>query len=360
MANLSITYPNFIAGTVISSTEVDTNNSDIQTYINNRNSGTTAWDQVKSTAQIQAHVTTEQLLLGNPAGNYTVITSPAPSAARTYTIPDAGGSASFVMTAGAQTISGATTFADQKLLLQETGGTDVVTINVASLGASRAYTVPDAGAAASFIMTAGAQTISGAKTFANQTLLLQETGSTDVVTINVASLAAGRAYTLPDAGGSATFAFIDAVQTFTARQQNSAQPCFSVQNSSDRTDVTGDGTDYTVVFDTEIFDQASNFASNTFTAPATGKYMLNAYGILSGLLSGHTSIQWRIVTSNRTYEAYYQLGTYGYGRVTPHLSVVADMDVNDTATVHCIVSGGTKVVDILGTGSSTFSGYLAA
>lgn len=70
--------------------------------------------------------------------------------------------------AGAETITGAKTFQDQMLKLQETGSTDVVTINVAALSASRAYTVPDAGGAASFVMTAGTQTISGTKTFDGQ------------------------------------------------------------------------------------------------------------------------------------------------------------------------------------------------
>lgn len=49
-----------------------------------------------------------QLLAANSAGNFiTSITNASQAAARTYTIPDAGASASFLMTAGAQTITGA-------------------------------------------------------------------------------------------------------------------------------------------------------------------------------------------------------------------------------------------------------------
>ena len=44
MADLSITTPDFTAGTKILSSEVDTNNSDITSYINARNQGNTDWD----------------------------------------------------------------------------------------------------------------------------------------------------------------------------------------------------------------------------------------------------------------------------------------------------------------------------
>jgi hypothetical protein len=110
--------------------------------------------------------TTNQLVLGTT--NTVTISSTAPAASRVYTMPDVGGAADFIFTAGAQTITGAKTFASSALLLQEAGSTDVVTIAVAALAASRIYTVPDAGGAASFVMTAGTQTVSGAKTFDTQ------------------------------------------------------------------------------------------------------------------------------------------------------------------------------------------------
>lgn len=165
MANLVITN-SFSPNTTILSAQVNTNYSDISTYVNNRNSGTTAWDNVKSVAGITIQATTDQLVLGTT--NTITITSPAPSSSRTITIPDPGASASFILTTTAQTITGAKTFADQTLLLQETGSTDVITINVASLAASRAYTLPDAGGSASFVMTAGTQSIAGVKTFSSQ------------------------------------------------------------------------------------------------------------------------------------------------------------------------------------------------
>ena len=53
------------------------------------------------------------LLAADSAGNFaTVITNASQAAARTYTIPDAGASASFLMSEGAQTVNGVKTFGD--------------------------------------------------------------------------------------------------------------------------------------------------------------------------------------------------------------------------------------------------------
>jgi hypothetical protein len=113
MADLSIPTPTFVAGNTIVASETNANNSAIVTYINNRQNGTTAFDQVKSAAQIQAQALTAQLRLGNPSAFNTIITSPAPTATRTVTLPDAGGDSSFVLTGGTQTISGIKTFDGQ-------------------------------------------------------------------------------------------------------------------------------------------------------------------------------------------------------------------------------------------------------
>ena len=62
-------------------------------------------------------------------------------------------------------------------------------------------------------------------------------------------------------------------------------------------------TDVTVLFQTEIFDIGSNFASNTFTAPVTGKYQLNAHIRWDSLNTAHDyvvvtlSLQIMLITS---------------------------------------------------------------
>lgn len=61
-----------------------------------------------STAVLTIAATTNQFVLGTT--NTVTINAAAPAASRVYTIPDAGTTASFVMTQGTQTIVGATTF----------------------------------------------------------------------------------------------------------------------------------------------------------------------------------------------------------------------------------------------------------
>jgi len=133
-----------------------------------------------------------------------------------------------------------------------------------------------------------------------------------------------------------------------------SQPCFLVLAAA-ATDVTGDGTDYTMVWTTEVFDQGNNFASNTFTAPVTGHYFLQAGTRLTGIATVASPLSLSIVTSNKTYFFYDQAATKtGTGA---QMSVIADMDAGDTATVHAYVATGSKVVDIGGEDYSFFSGY---
>ncbi len=54
-----------------------------------------------------------------------------------------------------------------------------------------------------------------------------------------------------------------------------SNPAFLARNSVTDSNVTGNGTEVTIDFDTEVFDQGGDFASDTFTAPVTGRYQLN-------------------------------------------------------------------------------------
>lgn len=125
-----------------------------------------------------------------------------------------------------------------------------------------------------------------------------------------------------------------------------SQPSFLVTNATGATDITGDGTAYTVLWPTEVFDQANNFASNTFTAPVTGRYLLSVSILVRGLTSSHSPIVLALVTSNREYRSTYIGGTTTLTSIPMHICVLADMAAAQTATVVLTVSGGTKVVDI--------------
>ena len=62
------------------------------------------------------------------------------------------------------------------------------------------------------------------------------------------------------------------------------QSAFYAYLAADKNNVTGDGTIYTIPFDTELFDRNSDFNTGTgvFVAPVTGIYHLSASVLLLG------------------------------------------------------------------------------
>lgn len=141
-------------------------------------------------------------------------------------------------------------------------------------------------------------------------------------------------------------------------------PRFLANVPSTVTNQTGNGAQATVGF-SEIYDDNNNFASNTFTAPVTGRYQLNANVALDALSTAATLVSLRIVTSNRTYLLQKGLNPKAGGLQTAiSNSVVVDMDAGDTATVTIQVDGmAGNTVSIIGNASTmwtTFSGHLVS
>tara|TARA_Y100000310_G_C20701853_1_gene830724 strand:+ start:393 stop:1964 length:1572 start_codon:yes stop_codon:yes gene_type:complete len=128
---------------------------------------------------------------------------------------------------------------------------------------------------------------------------------------------------------------------------STSQPAFLAHNSSIDSNVTGAGTAATVDFDTEIFDQGSNFASDTFTAPVTGRYLLSTSVRYSGGSGASTSTFIFFISSNRIYERLKLPAAISSDGL--NLSAVIDMDANDTVFVRLIVNGeASNVIDING------------
>ena len=108
----------------------------------------------------------------------------------------------------------------------------------------------------------------------------------------------------------------------------------------------------TIEFDSEVYDQNSDFdtSSYRFTAPITGRYLINfsLYGL--NLDAGANYIEPFIFTSNRSYYT----GTFdpdngdGYDLNYKNFqgSVVADMDANDIVTVIVTQGGGNAQMDV--------------
>lgn len=138
------------------------------------------------------------------------------------------------------------------------------------------------------------------------------------------------------------------------------QSAFSAYLGTTSTDATGDGTTLTVPFDTEIFDVNADFASNTYTCPATSKVQLN-FSVLLQQATTAMSVNFILSTSNNSYNNNNQASMFA-GNNQYNYSVLADMDAGDTAFVRVVVTGGAKVVDIFGTAAdprTQFNGYIA-
>ena len=76
-----------------------------------------------------------------------------------------------------------------------------------------------------------------------------------------------------------------------------AQPAFLVIPATAQNNVATSAV--TVVFGTEIFDVGGNFASNTFTAPVTGKYQFNISLQVNNVDTAASYVQIILKTSNR-------------------------------------------------------------
>jgi len=138
------------------------------------------------------------------------------------------------------------------------------------------------------------------------------------------------------------------------------QPAFLVRPSSTQSNIAANAAQTQIVFGTEIFDQGSNFASNIFTAPVTGRYQFNLTLYLTGFDVSASYYAMYITTSNNNYELINSGSVSGASDPAYRgfgWSCLADMDANDTAQIHITQSGGAAQTDV--TIYSRFSGFLA-
>jgi hypothetical protein len=169
--------------------------------------------------------------------------------------------------------------------------------------------------------------------------------STDSLTIGLGSALGTTSHMVIDAAGHIT---------------KPLQSAFLVRPASEQSNIAVSSA-VTIVFGTEVFDQNADFASNTFTAPVTGRYQLSANIRLNNTDSASDYYRIELSTSNRTY---WQLFDPDFGQDaafwTVTISVLVDMDASDTAIVRVTQGGGTQQTDIdANNGYTTFSGFLA-
>ena len=220
--------------------------------------------------------TSSQLIFGTT--NTTTISATAPSASRIFTIPDAGSDVEFVMAGGTQTIAGAKTFSSAVTINPTTnqlvlGVTNTTTISSTAPSASRTYTIPDAGSNVEFVMAGGTQTIAGAKTFSSAVTINPTTnqivlGVTNTTTISSTAPSASRTYTIPDAGSNVQFVMAGGSQTIAGDK--------TFTGTTTTVDVVSSGSLNSLNMNTRNLIINGNFdvwqRGTSFTSPANGTY----------------------------------------------------------------------------------------
>lgn len=136
---------------------------------------------------------------------------------------------------------------------------------------------------------------------------------------------------------------------------------FSAVNAVNQENIATDA-NVQIDFGTEIADEGGNFASSTFTAPVTDKYILSCALSPSNVDQASSAIVLCINTSNRAY--YYRFDPSKFSGDIPNgfplaFSVVADMDALDTAYVFVRQYGGTAQMDF-DSGTAYFMGSIIA
>ena len=137
------------------------------------------------------------------------------------------------------------------------------------------------------------------------------------------------------------------------------QPAFCVNPSAVQYN-NAVGSTVTITLDNERFDNNADFASNTFTAPVTGRYQFQAMMRYDDPDRDADYHQLILNTSNQVYVTTYDLGPLAsdpnYWMF--YINVTVDMDASDTAYLQFYQYGGAATTDI--TTGGFFSGYLVA
>ena len=126
------------------------------------------------------------------------------------------------------------------------------------------------------------------------------------------------------------------------------QPCVMVHPASSQDNVAA-SSNVTVVWGTERFDQNGDFAANTFTAPVTGKYIVNVELRFDNIDTAADYIHIYIVSSNKSYNSSindYSVISADPERWTQSFSGIIDMDASDTLTISVYIGGGAAQTDI--------------
>jgi hypothetical protein len=144
---------------------------------------------------------------------------------------------------------------------------------------------------------------------------------------------------------------------------NTTQPAFLVTLAGAVANVTGDGTVYTIAYDTTSFDQGTNISTNnTFTAPVSGRYYITGCVSLTGLAIGFTNARIDISVNGaqtRSFQINPGVNIPASGGLTISVSGIVTMAAAQTCVMRILVSGSTKTIGVGGDATDNyFCGYL--
>jgi hypothetical protein len=139
---------------------------------------------------------------------------------------------------------------------------------------------------------------------------------------------------------------------------------FTATRTSNLSNVTGDGTNYTVVYNSAPVNIGTVYNAGTgiFTAPYSGYYLFTAGIATGGLGVAHTS--GKTVFLHNGSEAGAQWMANYYVMMTSDgnapIATIYELAASDTFAVRFTVSGGAKTIGIRGGGNgvTTFTGFL--
>ena len=155
-----------------------------------------------------------------------------------------------------------------------------------------------------------------------------------------------------DGGGSGSASNVSSVMVLdnTGHVTKPLQPAVLVTKSTSTLNMAANTT-VTHTWDSEVFDVGGDFASNTFTAPVTGKYLVTLQMRWQNIPTNFNYIQTYLATSNGTrYMGLFGSGTDIFNAEVDYYrdgqSLIIDMDANDTFDVRSYQSAGSATVDI--------------
>ena len=288
-----------------------------QTYVDLASNGTYTYSE-ETIGATEPSVTTNSIRLARVSTDATTVLSVRDD--RTTTITLAAGSAVSIADTDSDTEVHTERNSDEDKVRIKTGGTDRLIIDSDGLALAIGFGYVD--------------------NDGDTKIQLEETADDDIIRLDTAGIERWNM----SASGERTMA---------------TQPSFLVVNNAEQSNI-APTTDVTVLFQTEIADKGSNFASNTFTAPVTGLYQLIFKISPTNIDSAATVYKITIKTSNRSIEFNWDPRQFSADIATVWElagSMICDMDANDTAYIVIYQGGGTQQTD-LNIANCYFSGAL--